>query len=321
MHQSTIRHLERTLKEKFSDHTVNLAVAAYLSGQAILAAHPHVIATNHDVKSDGSVIGKLDKVGGKAVATYLNQSTAVKSCKFRTEEGMQITQPTVWTHGSIMDDLDGSANPPIGGTNLNYIGTGGVIHQQQGDLQVAAAGYLPFNNPEALFVAERGRGAYRVGTSLEDDITSQRVELSSEPTKKNTIIESGWTSPATLEVNVNMLRSGFYNAIGLPTAHDKVTGGVFQAVSSVRDNRQVVLNIAPSHQADFCYLLLQEAGAQIFCQDGKPMDENSQSYAMLSIAPSFNGDVNLVIERFGEAMRDYRGWSSEKVTLHRVCPE
>jgi len=115
-------------------------------------------------------------------------------------------------------------------------------------------------------------------------------------------------------------RSGFYSAVGIPTARDRVTGGIFQTVSGVRDSRQIILNIAPSHQADYCYLLLEESGAEVIGQDGNPM--YSTSNAMLSIAPSFSGDRATLKEGFVDAMRSmnggaYLGWNA-KAPLKKV---
>ncbi len=124
-------------------------------------------------------------------------------------------------------------------------------------------------------------------------------------------------SPSTLRAEQSLFREGFYDIIGM-TARDKFTAGIFQTISGIRDSRQVVLNIAPSHQADYCYLLLSEAGAEVIGQHGFVMD--STSYAMLSIAPSFVGDKAQLKEKFANALHDYLGWNPGKIVLKKVCP-
>lgn len=185
--------------------------------------------------------------------------------------------------------------------------------QPDNDEQIAVAAYLPFGQQDRIFLAERGKGTYVLRL---DDLSLDQIHLPDSPAQKNILIESGFMSPATLRGEQALYQSGFYEALGI-TARDRVTGGIFQTVSGIRDSRQVVLNIASSHQADYCYLLLSEAGADVIGQDGKPM--SSTSYAMLSVAPSFVGDKAELKEKFATALRDYQGWNPGKVIMDKVC--
>lgn len=297
--------------EGFSDGTVVLAVASYLGGQAI-KDNQDKQTKPQDIKSDGSTVGILDMTSGKTISQYVN-SVGLDDVQFRSEEKMPFEKINNPKHCGIFDDLDGSINPMIGGTNLHYIGVGGVIHQPQGDEQIATAVYLPFGNPNVIFLAEKGKGTHTM--SLEN-LTTQKIELSDKPAQRNILLESGWMTPDSLRAEQALFESGFYEAIGL-TAKDRVTGGIFQTVSGIRDSRQVVLNFAASHQADYCYLLLSEAGADVIGQNGSPM--YSTSYAMLSIAPSFVGDKAELKNKFVTALKDYQGWSPGKVVLDKVC--
>lgn len=307
------RQLEDKLSQTdFTDMTIVLAVASLLGGLAIkqnrLKAHQ-----KQNIKSDGSTVGVLDIISGQAISDYVN-SSQLNTVQFRSEEEMPFRIVENPTYFGIFDDLDGSINPMIGGTNLHYIGVGGVIHQSVRDEQISVATYLPFGEPNNIFLAEKGKGTY---TLRLDDLTLQRIRLTDTPAQKNILIESGFMSSATLRGEQALYQSGFYEALGEITTRDKVTGGIFQTVSGIRDSRQVVLNIAPSHQADYCYLLLSEAGADVIGQNGNPI--YSTSYAMLSIAPSFVGDTSELKDKFVTALKYYRGWNPDKVVMGKVC--
>ena len=94
-----------------------------------------------------------------------------------------------------------------------------------------------------------------------------------------------------------------------------MTAGIFQTVSTLRDYRQVLINIAASHQADFSYLFLQEAGADVIANDGMPM--HSQACAMLSITPSYKGDAGRLRETFVRALNGYHDHNN--TGMQRVC--
>lgn len=298
--------------EGFDDKTIVLVVASYLGGQAILGSRD-LINRSQSIKEDGSTVGELDILSGRAIAEYVN-SSALDSVQFRSEENMGFNEVENPEFAGIFDDLDGSINPLVGGTNLQYIGVGGVIHQKDDDEQIAAAAYLPFADESSLFFAQKGKGTYRV--NLDREITLKKIELSTTPSPKNIIIESGFMTPSTLQAEQALYEGGFYGELGL-TTRDRVTGGIFQTVSGIKDSRQVVLNIASSHQADYCYLLLSEAGADVIGQNGDAM--YSTSYAMLSIAPSYTGDKEVLKQKFVEALKDYEGWSPGKVVLEKVA--
>jgi hypothetical protein len=301
----------------FDDMAVSLAVGSYLGGQEILQNKKYV-GSKQEIKYDGSTVGKLDTISGEKIAEYINSSDISKKVRFKSEEQMPFYVPDNWKFAGIFDDLDGSINPMIGGANLNYVGVGGVIHENKLDNQLYTAAYLPFLNSKELFIAEKGKGTYVINLSG-DKLKHNKIELSSEPAQKNTLLESGWVSQNTLDAERALQTAGFYYEIGKEEkgnafAKDRVTGGIFQTVSGIRDSRQVVLNIAPSHQADYCYLLLQEAGAEVVGQRGHPMD--STSNAMLSISPSFKGDAEALKEKFRMAMgkmnkNGYQGWNPE----------
>lgn len=295
----------------FTDMTVALGAAALVGSHELTRQNPSVISAEQEIKSDGSTVGKLDKASGRAMANYLNSTPVPDYCRFRSEEGMQFRQPHSYDFAGILDDLDGSVNPLIGGTNMLYIGVGGVIHRRKDDTQTAAAAVLPFDSAGHLYIAESERGTHRV--EIYPEFISRRIELTGEKAQKNTLIESGWMTDSTLDAERRLQESRFYISLGMPTAKDRATAGIFQTVSGVRDSRQVVLNYAPSHQADYCWLLLEEAGADVIGQDGRPM--HSGSYAMLSAAPSFSGDREELKGRFVDALHDYQGWSPGKVVM------
>jgi hypothetical protein len=315
-----IRHLEDFLSHQigFDDKAVALAVGSYVGGQEILA-NKRFIGYSQEIKADGSTVGKLDNISGKKISEYINSRDISKKVRFNSEEKMPFNKPKFgWKYAGIFDDLDGSINPMIGGANLNYVGTGGVIHDEF-EQQVFAAAYLPFLNKEEIFVAEKGKGTYVI-TFSRDKMKENKIKLSLEPAQRNSLIESGWTTPNTLDAEQSLRNNGFYDLIGNAFAKDRVTGGIFQTVSGLKDSRQIVLNFAASHQADYCYLLLEEAGAEVIGQYGHPMD--STSNAMLSIAPSFTGDRKELKEKFRSSMMflnegGYRGWNPE-APLERV---
>lgn len=306
------KRLEDKLSENdFEDRTIVLAVASYLGGQAIKRNLKKASETQ-DIKKDGSTVGILDMTSGQTISSYVN-SAQLNSVQFNSEEKMPFKKIDNPTHFGIFDDLDGSINSMIGGTNLHYIGVGGVIHQPQEDEQISVAAYIPIGEPNTIFLAEKGKGTYSFSI---EDLTIRKIELPTKPAQKNILIESGFMTPHTLEGEHALYKSGFYDVLGI-TAKDRVTAGIFQTVSGIKYSRQVVLNIAPSHLADFCYLLLSEAGAEVIGQNGNPM--YSTSYAMLSIAPSFTADRSELKDRFVKALKDYQGWSPRKVTLNKVC--
>lgn len=301
-----------------NDMTVALAVGSYLGGQSILE-NKRFAGLAQEIKKDGTTVGKLDNISGKKIAEYINSKNISDKVRFNSEEKMPFKIPVSWEFAGIFDDLDGSINPMIGGTNLHYVGVGGVIHEKSLDEQIATAAYLPFSNSNEIFVAEKGKGTYKINIS-ENKILKEKIEFSSNSAQKNSLIESGWSSPNTILAEEALLKEGFYNEMGIG-AKDRVTGGIFQTVSGIRDSRQIVLNFAASHQADYCYLLLQEAGAEVIGQNGKPM--YSTSNAMLAIAPSFKGDKNALKEKYIKAMASlnengYLGWNPE-APLKKVC--
>ncbi|MBI1935326.1 hypothetical protein HYS31_02695 [Candidatus Woesearchaeota archaeon] len=303
----------------FDDKTVVLGVASLLGGQAIRRNH-RLSDQPQTIKSDGSTVGTLDQISGRAISKYVNSTQAIHTVRFKSEENTYFKQPESFEFAGIFDELDGSINPLMGGTNLYYIGVGGVIHQREGDKQIAAAVYLPFDDPKSIFVAEKGKGTYRINLSRMD---FNKLILQKFVSQKNTLLESGWMSESTLLAEQALRESGFYREMGYNTARDKNSGGMFQTIKAIRDNHQVLVNFAPSHQADYCYLLLQEAGADVIGQDGSQI--YSTSYAMLSIAPSFSGDKEKLKNTFVEAMRspilgnNYMGVYPGKIILNRVC--
>jgi hypothetical protein len=312
---TSIRKLEDFLSSKFDDKTVVLAVGSFLGGQSIIqkVKEKASVGRTQKIKSDGSTVGILDNSSGNAIVKYVNSTDAVKYVRFKSEEKMPFSPPKSFEFAGIFDDLDGSINPMIGGTNLYYVGVGGVIHSRPNDEQISTAAYLPFANPSEIFLAEKNKGTYSI--QVKGGISSEKIILSLSKAQKDSLIESGWSSPSTNKAVEALVKNGFYDSVGVG-ARDRITGGIAQTVSGIRDNRQIVLNFAASHQADYCYLLLSEAGAEVIGQDGKPM--NSLSYAMLSIAPSFAGDSLKLKERFADALKNYKGWNPGKVILKRV---
>ncbi len=297
----------------FSDKAIVLAVASWSGGQEI-RKNIEITGWEQTIKEDGSTISELDELSGKAIVLYVNDQTSLDT-QFKSEEKMPFMQIVDPDYYGIFDDLDGSVHPLVGGTNLHYIGVGGVIHQKENDEQIAAAGYLPVGEPQMVYLAEKGKGVYAIDTAKS---LLTKIELSREIAQKNITIESGMSSPATNKAEQKLYENGFYDILGIGP-RDRVNAGIFQAISGIRDNRQIVLNNSASHQADFCYLLLSEAGAEVIGQNGDPM--YSTSNAMLSIAPSCSADREQLKEKFVEAYRDYKGWSPLEVPLSPVCPQ
>ncbi|MBS3169508.1 hypothetical protein J4210_03410 [Candidatus Woesearchaeota archaeon] len=305
-----------------NDKAVVLATASFLGGQAILR-NQHRAGERQAIKSDGSTVGILDETSGKTMVRYVNNNLKAAAIKFRSEEKMPFEEPSSWQYAGLFDDLDGSINPMVGGVNLNFVGVSGVIHTRQDDQQIMAAGYLPFANPRIVVVAEKTRGTYAVTLpqTSKDQYSHKKVVLPPNPAQRNILLESGWMTPDSLDAELSLIQAGFYNEIGV-TTKDRVCGGVFQTISGLLDNRQVVLNYAASHPADYLWLMLEEAGADVISQQGTSM--HSLSHAMLSIAPSFTGDRERLKETFVQAMRsetvktNYGGHDRQKVILEKL---
>ncbi len=296
----------------FRDLTIYLGTAVSIGSQSLLDANRHLFSEDFEMKPDGSMVGVLDKTSDVAIAAYLNSTPATEACRFRSEEGMEFRQPSEYEYGAIIDPLDGSINPRIGGTNLHYIGVGGAIHQKPDDEQVAAAACLPFDD-DALYVTEWGKGVYRV-TNTDGDFQSRKLTVPEKPAQTNTFIQSGWRTPYTRKAEEALHRSGFYEELDF-NAGDTVTAGIFQTISGIRDYRQVVINIAATHQADFCYLFLKETGMNPIANDGRPI--HSQACAMLSVSPSYSKDASRLKGKFVEALHDYSGHNN--TGMQRVC--
>ena len=295
-----------------SDLAVCLATAVRIGSQSLLEANRHLFSRDFEMKEDGSMVGALDKTSDTSIAEYLNSTPAVGICRFRSEEGMEFRQPSEWEYAAIIDPLDGSINPRIGGTNLHYIGVGGAVHRKPDDEQVIVAACLSFDD-NALYVAEKGKRVYRV-TNEDVGFQSRKLMIFDKPAQVNTFIQSGWRTPYTRKAEEALHRNGFYEELDF-NAGDVMTAGIFQTVSTLRDYRQVLINIAASHQADFSYLFLQEAGADVIANDGMPM--HSQACAMLSITPSYKGDAGRLRETFVRALNGYHDHNN--TGMQRVC--
>lgn len=193
---------------------------------------------------------------------------------------------------------------------------------------------MPFAEPNKIFFAAKGKGTYVLEISDDMNIhdlslSLNKLELKDRLVQKNILLESGFMTDYSAKAQQELFKSGFYSELlahekdekKRATAVDRVTGGIFQTISGIKDSRQVILNIAASHQADYLYLLLTEFGADVIGQNGNPMYSTSNS--MLALI-GYLGDKEAIKQKYVEAMnspnlgdKGYRGWNL--VPLEPVC--
>lgn len=316
MQRSSAKALEDFLtKCWFSDSVVVLGTWTYTGGLAVLSKTKE-LCTKQDIKEDQTTVWAADLTSGMAIANYVN-GTKNNTTQFISEEKIPFDTIKTPSWYGFFDDFDGSKNPHIGVTNLQYSGVGGVIHEPTKDEQIAACGYLPYHLHQAIYIAEKSKWTYEIvinSTSFE----IHRISLEDKPVVMNHAIDSGRYTPAIGFSKRQLHEKGFYDAMGDYHHCERIHWGIAQTISGLRDNRQVVMNMSWSHQADYLALLLSEAGSKVYGQNGNPM--SSESYAMLAINPSFSGDSNHLVESWSKVMNDYKWWAPS-VKMNRLSPE
>lgn len=299
----------------FSDQAVVLGAWSYVGGLEVLSKTSN-LCSEQEIKSDQSTVWAADFASGKAIARYVNKQPNNK-VQFVSEEKMPFKQIQNPNGYGLFDDFDGSKNPHIGVTNLQYSGVGGVIHKPNSDEQIVACGYLPFHLYQALYIAEKNKGTYEISINP-TTFEIQCILLEDTPATMNNGIDAARSTPTTEAAHNKLYQKWFYKAMGYYNFVERVAGGIAETISGLRDNRQFVMNMTWSHQADYLALLLSEAGAKVYGQNWDPIF--STSYAMLAVNPSFSGDSELLLQSWKEVMSDFQGWCPGKVKIERLSP-
>ena len=299
----------------FSDQAVTLGTGTYIGWLEVLSK-TNDLCDAQEIKDDKSTVWNIDFASGKAIAKYVNKQVN-NIIQFVSEEKMPFKQIKNPIGYGLFDDFDGSKNPHIWVTNLQYSGVGGVIHEPNHDEQVAACGYLPFHLYQALYIAEKDKGTYEVVINP-TTFQIQRILLENAPATMNNGIDAARSTPTTEMAHNQLYQKWFYEAMGYYNFVERVAGGIAETISGLRDNRQMVMNMTWSHQADYLALLLSEAGSKVHGQNWDPM--LSTSYAMLAINPSFSWNTEKLLQSWTEVMTDYQGRCPGKVKIDRLSP-